>query len=398
MMLDLAFIGLAIGVSILMRINATSSSELTVVLGPGDDVRIPRRCVLGRRKLGTVVRIGGGTHRHRRRSENILRWTMTLSLDDVRNKRFRMARKSGYEVVGGRRVRRRGRGELSSSSPRRTRTSRSRSRRSRRLAGGRGRRRPSQLAEPQQPRPAEPETIVVTTGTEASSAVVRLVELSTEQAERLVNEATEDATGSARPPTARPRRSPATPGPEPSGSRPRPRSPPSGCRPRPKRADTSTARSPAAAPSCSTTWTRARRAPAAAVPRCAASRRASGPTWPTSCGATSTSLESGRAEPYEVPALADRRPVAEAEQRSADTRRRRREAGAPVQAASDRRSLPSRSTRRPSSRRPARRHGWTPCSATSAERSQDVRAARSESADGSRGACDGVAPDERSRA
>ena len=51
---------------------------------------------------------------------------MTLSLDDVRNKRFRMARKSGYEVL-----------EVdefvdevevaSSSSPRRTRTSRSRS-------------------------------------------------------------------------------------------------------------------------------------------------------------------------------------------------------------------------------------------------------------------------------
>jgi cell division septum initiation protein DivIVA len=35
--------------------------------------------------------------------------------------------------------------------------------------------------------------IVVTTGREASSAVVRLVEMSTEQAERLVNEATEDA-------------------------------------------------------------------------------------------------------------------------------------------------------------------------------------------------------------
>ena len=42
--------------------------------------------------------------------------------------------------------------------------------------------------------PAEPETIVVTTGAEASSAVVRLVTLSTEQAERLVNEATAEAT------------------------------------------------------------------------------------------------------------------------------------------------------------------------------------------------------------
>ena len=36
-------------------------------------------------------------------------------------------------------------------------------------------------------------TIVVTTGKEASAAVVRLVEMSTEQAERLVEEATEDA-------------------------------------------------------------------------------------------------------------------------------------------------------------------------------------------------------------
>jgi cell division septum initiation protein DivIVA len=54
----------------------------------------------------------------------------------------------------------------------------------------------------QQPRPAPapapaPQAsggpIVVTTGKEASTAVVRLVEMSTEQAERLVNEATEDA-------------------------------------------------------------------------------------------------------------------------------------------------------------------------------------------------------------
>lgn len=36
-------------------------------------------------------------------------------------------------------------------------------------------------------------TIVVTTGKEASAAVVRLVEMSTEQAERLVEEATDDA-------------------------------------------------------------------------------------------------------------------------------------------------------------------------------------------------------------
>jgi len=49
----------------------------------------------------------------------------------------------------------------------------------------------------QQPAPPQPQsqagTIVVTTGKEASAAVVRLVEMSTEQAERLVDEATEDA-------------------------------------------------------------------------------------------------------------------------------------------------------------------------------------------------------------
>ena len=49
---------------------------------------------------------------------------------------------------------------------------------------------PRQPAPPQQPMSG---TIVVTTGKEASAAVVRLVELSTEQAERQVEEATEDA-------------------------------------------------------------------------------------------------------------------------------------------------------------------------------------------------------------
>ena len=57
-----------------------------------------------------------------------------------------------------------------------------------------------QAPQPRQPAPpqtasAQPQsgTIVVTTGKEASAAVVRLVEMSTEQAERLVEEATEDA-------------------------------------------------------------------------------------------------------------------------------------------------------------------------------------------------------------
>ena len=49
---------------------------------------------------------------------------------------------------------------------------------------------------PRQPDPVQPSasgTIVVTTGKEASAAVVRLVEMSTEQAERLVEEVTADA-------------------------------------------------------------------------------------------------------------------------------------------------------------------------------------------------------------
>jgi vacuolar-type H+-ATPase subunit H len=51
-----------------------------------------------------------------------------------------------------------------------------------------------QQAPPQPPRSSDfGAPIVVTTGKEASAAVVRLVEMSTEQAERLVAEATEDA-------------------------------------------------------------------------------------------------------------------------------------------------------------------------------------------------------------
>jgi DivIVA domain-containing protein len=125
---------------------------------------------------------------------------MTLSLDDVRNKRFRMARKSGYEVLEvdefvdeveetfaqlfeeNQNLRKQVE-SLKSAPPA-----------------------PAAATPPpapiQQPRPAPapaqaPQVsggpIVVTTGKEASTAVVRLVEMSTEQAERLVNEATEDA-------------------------------------------------------------------------------------------------------------------------------------------------------------------------------------------------------------
>src|SRR5215217_5835298 len=122
--------------------------------------------------------------------------TMTLTLDDVRNKRFRAARKSGYEVLEVDEfvdeVRERFTllleynhnlkeqvEALKSAPPVPAQT-------------------PAPLAQaptvqppvPQQPNPVRPSasgTIVVTTGKEASAAVVRLVEMSTEQAERLVS-------------------------------------------------------------------------------------------------------------------------------------------------------------------------------------------------------------------
>ena len=110
---------------------------------------------------------------------------MTLSLDDVRNRRFRMARKSGYEVLevdefvdevevafeqlAEENDNLKKQIEALKASPAVAETS------------------------PAASGPAEPETMVVTTGAEASSAVVRLVTLSTEQAERLVNEATAEA-------------------------------------------------------------------------------------------------------------------------------------------------------------------------------------------------------------
>ena len=123
---------------------------------------------------------------------------MTLSLDDVRNKRFRMARKSGYEVL-----------EVDEFVDQVEETLRAAHRRepnlkkqieslkaaSRHRTGQVPPRRPAQpAASAAAGSPAgRPQTIVVTTGKEASSAVVRLVEMSTEQAERLVAEATEDA-------------------------------------------------------------------------------------------------------------------------------------------------------------------------------------------------------------
>src|SRR5215207_9582068 len=127
---------------------------------------------------------------------------MTLSLDDVRNKRFRMARKSGYEVLEvdefvddveetfaqlfeeNQNLKKQVE-SLKSAPP----------------APAAATPPPAPIQQPRPtPAPAAPPPapqasgpIVVTTGKEASAAVVRLVEMSTEQAERLVGEATEDA-------------------------------------------------------------------------------------------------------------------------------------------------------------------------------------------------------------
>jgi DivIVA domain-containing protein len=120
---------------------------------------------------------------------------MTLSLDDVRNKRFRMARKSGYEVLEvdefvdeveesfAQLI------EENGNLKRQVESLKAAPPAAPQAAGPA----PQPSQQPQQPRPVEPGALVVTTGKEASTAVVRLVEMSTEQAERLVNEATEDA-------------------------------------------------------------------------------------------------------------------------------------------------------------------------------------------------------------
>jgi DivIVA domain-containing protein len=118
---------------------------------------------------------------------------MTLSLDDVRNKRFRMARKSGYEVLEVDEFV----DEVEESFAQLIEENGNLKRQVESLKAAPPTA-PAQGAAPvpqpsQQPRPAEPGAVVVTTGKEASAAVVRLVELSTEQAERLVAEATEDA-------------------------------------------------------------------------------------------------------------------------------------------------------------------------------------------------------------
>lgn len=111
---------------------------------------------------------------------------MTLSLDDVRNKRFRMARKSGYEVLEVDEFV----DEVEVAFEQLTEENQNLKKQIEALKAT-----PAAQATgaPVTTGPSEPETIVVTTGAEASSAVVRLVALSTEQAERLVDEATDEA-------------------------------------------------------------------------------------------------------------------------------------------------------------------------------------------------------------
>jgi DivIVA domain-containing protein len=123
---------------------------------------------------------------------------MTLSLDDVRNKRFRMARKSGYEVLEVDEFV----DEVEESFAQLIEENVNLKRQVESLKAAPPAAQAAPVVQQQAPQQAPPPpprtsgdsgTLVVTTGKEASAAVVRLVEMSTEQAERLVAEATEDA-------------------------------------------------------------------------------------------------------------------------------------------------------------------------------------------------------------
>ncbi len=118
---------------------------------------------------------------------------MTLSLDDVRNKRFRMARKSGYEVLEVDEFV----DEVEEAFAQLIEENKNLKKQVESLRAA-----PVQDAAPNDTTIMQPaampqhdgkQTLVVSTGKEASAAVVRLVELSTEQAERLTAEAEEDA-------------------------------------------------------------------------------------------------------------------------------------------------------------------------------------------------------------
>src|SRR5215204_871359 len=116
---------------------------------------------------------------------------MTLSLDDVRNKRFRMARKSGYEVLEVDEFV----DEVEETFAQLFEENQNLKKQVESLKSAPPA--PAAATPPPAAPPPAPQAsggpIVVTTSKEASTAVVRLVEMSTEQAERLVKEATEDA-------------------------------------------------------------------------------------------------------------------------------------------------------------------------------------------------------------
>ena len=136
---------------------------------------------------------------------------MTLSLDDVRNKRFRMARKSGYEVlevdefvdeveesfaqlIEENQSLKKQVDSLKAATPAAPAAEAQGS------SPAPAAQQPPQVQQAPQAQPpasaaksAVPGAVVVTTAKEASSAVVRLVEMATEQSERLVSEATDDA-------------------------------------------------------------------------------------------------------------------------------------------------------------------------------------------------------------
>src|SRR4051812_41416556 len=128
---------------------------------------------------------------------------MTLSLDDVRNKRFRMARKSGYEVLEVDEFV----DEVEATFEQLFQENQNLKKQVESLkstSASPGAEAPAEKNVPVTPdkpaaevkatAPAAPEVpaerIVVTTSGEASSAVVRLVQLSTQQSEQLVEEAT----------------------------------------------------------------------------------------------------------------------------------------------------------------------------------------------------------------
>src|SRR4029450_6638028 len=128
--------------------------------------------------------------------------TMTLTLDDVRNKRFRVARKAGYEVLEiDEFVKEVGESFAQLLEDNQNLKKQIEALNSAPQVPARTPRPVAQAPAVQSPMPRQPArvqpsasgTIAVTTGKEASAAVVRLVELSTEQAERLVEECTADA-------------------------------------------------------------------------------------------------------------------------------------------------------------------------------------------------------------